>query len=315
MYSVICTLFEKDYHHGLAALTNSLYNNGFRGDIYAGYRGALPDWTSLAQDNEFMLWPGSKTLEVNKGLKIHFLPVNTQYHLTNYKPEFMIHLWSGPAKDADVMVYFDPDIVIKCKWTFYEKWTSYGIALVHEAISNDMPPTHPIRLEWEKVIKTCNMRVTRQLYSYINGGFCGVSRQYSGFLKVWAGIMNSAIQHYGLEPAKFMPSDRTNIFYASDQDALNIAAMCCEVPISEVGPEGMDFIHGGWLMSHAVGSQHKPWRKKFILEALKGNSPSLAERGFWKNVKGPVMSFPTNQIKLRRLSILIAAFIGRFYRR
>lgn len=315
MKSAVCTLFENHYHHGVAALTNSLYHNGYRGNIYAGYRGSLPNWSSLAKDNHLLFWPGAKTLNVKDGLYIHFLPVDTNYHLTNYKPDFMLRLWNGPAKDANAMAYFDPDIVIKCKWNFYEKWMSYGVALVHEIVSNDMPPTHPLRLQWDEVIRACNMRATRQLYSYINGGFCGVSKHNIEFLNVWVKIMSTAITHFGLEPNKFMPSDRTNIFYASDQDALNIAAMCSEVPISEVGPEGMDFIHGGWIMSHAVGSPHKPWRKNFIWAALKGNSPTLAERGFWMNVEGPLFCFRSIQVKLKRFSILIAAFIGRFYRR
>jgi hypothetical protein len=127
-------------------------------------------------------------------------------------------------------------------------------------------------------------------------------------------IMNMAIKHYDLNPGKFMPSDRTHAFFASDQDALNIAAMCSRCPISEIGPEGMDLTYGGWTMSHAVGSP-KPWKKNFILSALKGNPPSLTDRAYWLYVEGPVRCYQAITVKLKRISILLASLIGRFYRR
>jgi hypothetical protein len=83
--SFVCTLFEGHYHYGLAALTNSLYNNGFRGDIYAGYKGCLPTWASKSFINYNLIWNGASTLNVTEGLNIHFLPIDSNYHLTNYK--------------------------------------------------------------------------------------------------------------------------------------------------------------------------------------------------------------------------------------
>jgi hypothetical protein len=314
MNTIICTLFEKHYHYGLAALTNSLYHHGFRGSIYAGYRGSLPEWCSNAKDSHNDTWPNCRVLDVAKDLQIYFLPLDTDFHLTNYKPFFMLRLLNHLRKDAEAIAYFDPDIVVKCQWIFFENWMCAGVALVHEITANDMPATHPIRRQWEDVITKCNRKLTRNLTSYINGGFCGVHKLNEEFLHLWADVMNTAIKHYDLNPAKFMPSDRTHLFFATDQDALNIAAMCSRFPISEIGPEGMDLAYGGWTMSHAVGSP-KPWKKKFILSALKGNPPSLTDRSYWLYVEGPVSCYSSVTIKLKRLSILIAAFIGRFYRR
>ncbi|OUJ71195.1 hypothetical protein [Hymenobacter crusticola] len=314
MNSVVCTLFEGHYHYGLAALTNSLYQQGYRGVIYAGYRGALPEWAAAATENLSPCWPGSQTFEVAEGLQIHFLPVEVNYHLTNYKPDFMLRLWSGPAKDTQGMVYFDPDIVVKCKWKFYDKWITRGVALVHEVIANDMPSSHPLRLEWQEVIARIGKKNNRELRSYINAGFCGLTSNHKEFLKLWSTIISTAVEHYGLDSKTFIPFDRTHIFHGADQDALNIAAMCCECPISEIGPDGMDFINGGWTMSHAVGSP-KPWKKKFLLSALKGNPPSLAERAFWLNVAGPIICHGKQEVRVKRASILVSAFIGRFYRR
>ena len=314
MISVACTLFESHYHYGLAALINSLINNGFKGSIYAGYRGSLPGWCINRKTDPALDWDGATTLEVTGNVLLHFLPLNTEYHLTNYKPYFMVRLLEGPAKNAEIIAYFDPDIVIKCKWIFFEKWIFHGVALVHEITANDMPATHPIRKQWEDVIAKCNREVTRNLHSYINGGFCGVAKSNIEFLTLWVEIMNTAMKHYDLKPAKFMPSDRTHIFFASDQDALNIAAMSSKCPISEMGPEGMDLTHGGWTMSHAVGLP-KPWRKNFFLSALKGNPPSLTDRAYWSSVDGPVRCYQPVRVKLKRISILFASFLGRFYRR
>jgi hypothetical protein len=312
--AIVCTLFEGHYHYGLATLINSLYYKGYKGKVFAGYKGALPYWASDAKECKDKHWPGYFILNITTDLEVHFLLVETNWHLTNYKPEFMLLLWETVAKDAEAIAYFDPDIVVKCHWSFFERWMKQGVALVHEIISNDMPPSHPIRLEWKKVIEYCNLNTKRNPHSYINGGFCGVSKGNIEFLHIWKEIMTTATKSFGLQPDKFMPTDRTHIFFASDQDALNVAAMCSESPISEMGPEAMDFIHGGWTMSHAVGAP-KPWKKKFLYSLLKGVPPSLADREFWMNVDGPIRLYQPIAVKSKRLSISIGNFVSRFYRR
>jgi hypothetical protein len=313
MKSAVCTMFEGHYHYGVAALTNSLYNHGFEGSIYAGYKGSLPKWASHSQENPSLSWPGGSTFIISPKIHIHFLPINTEYHLTNYKPNFMLQLWDGPAKDAESITYFDPDIVIKCKWEFFEQWVSHGVAIVHEISDNDMPPTHPLRKEWEKVIYSCNKKPTRELYSYINGGFCGVSKNHIEFLQVWKDIFDAGMNFFNLTPGQWSHTyDRTYVFYKQDQDALNITAMCCKSPISEVGPEGMDLKPGGWIMSHAIGSP-KPWKKNFFLSSINAVSPSTADKTYWLNVFGPIKCFNSITIKRKRLAIAFSSFVSRFY--
>jgi hypothetical protein len=313
--SVICTLFEGHYHYGLAALANSLYVNGFRGSIYAGYRGALRGWSSEGEINPTLMWHGASTLRVTEGLKIHFLPLDTNYHLTNYKPDFMLRLLAGPAKEAKAIFYFDPDIVIKCKWEFFEKWMKYGVAVIHEIMANPMPSSHPIRLGWEEVMEKINKKTTRALNYYFNAGFCGISVQHIEFLNTWSRLVTAASEEYGLEPCKFVSSpDRTQHFNIIDQDAFNITAMCSESPISEMGPDGMDFYPGGWVMSHSTGSP-KPWKKRFLLSALSGLKPSRADREYLKYANGTIKTFKHNIIRLKKIDIAIAGLIGRFYSR
>lgn len=315
MNSAICTLYEGHYHHGLAALSNSLYNNGFRGSIYVGYKGELPFWANRAKDNLLLEWKGGKTLSVADGLELHFLPITIDFHLANYKPDFMLELWSKSAKQEESMFYFDPDIVIKCQWNYFEKWIDHGVALVHEIIANDMPNSHPLRKDWEKVIEKSNKKIIRSVDSYINSGFCGLLKKNIGFLDDWSNIIKVATVDFGFDVNQFELSQyRGYMFFAQDQDAFNIAAMCSESPISEMGPEAMDFIHGGFTMSHATGNP-KPWKKNFITSGLKGNPPTKAEKEFWNNVEFPINTFNRNTKIYKKIAIKIASILGRFYRK
>ncbi|MBC7886702.1 MAG: hypothetical protein H7Z13_02355 [Ferruginibacter sp.] len=315
MSYAVCTLFEGNYHYGVAALSNSLYKGGFRGSIYAGYRGKLPAWSDHAKETTLFQWQGAKTMKIGEGLQIHFLPLDTGDHFSNYKPVYMLRLFEGPAKDAEGLVYFDPDIVIKCSWDFFENWLGFGVAVVHEVISNDMPASHPIRRGWEELIKTSNRKVTSDIRSYLNGGFCGLTKSNTEFLKVWSEFIELAYSDHGHHRSQLKGHPRTTLFYCADQDAMNIAAMCCGCPISEIGPDGMDFVGGGWTMSHAT-TKPKPWNNNFLMSALKGRPPSLAEHNYWMNVLYPLAPYQNrSRIKFKILCLKIASFIGRFYRR
>jgi len=312
MNSVVCTIFEKHYHFGLATLVNSLQKFGFTGDIFAGYRGELPAWSDSALDNPKLEWLGAKSLKVTNNLTLHFLPVVTDFHLANYKPDFMLTLMKTVAKNAESIVYFDPDIIIKCNWDFFETWMSYGVSMVHEIISNDMPTSHPVRRGWEGVIKRSKRVVERNITSYINSGFCGVNRQNIEFLEVWSDIIQVAIKDYGFKANEFAHTNRSDLFFAKDQDAFNVAAMCSKSPISEIGPDGMDFLNGGFTMSHAVGHR-KPWLKDFIRSSLRGIPPTNTDKIFWSTVNGPLRPYKTSKIRLKKIALAIASLIGRFY--
>jgi hypothetical protein len=193
---------------------------------------------------------------------------------------------------------------------------SHGVAMVHEVLSNDMPPTHPIRKEWEKLIKACNKHTVRQLYSYINSGFCGVTRENMQFVKEWEEMISKGLEYYKHTKADFIfRSDRSDPFYANDQDALNITSMCSEVPICEMGPEAMDFINGGgFVMSHAI-SNPKPWMRKYVEAALNGYPQTLAEKEYWKNTTGPLWPFSQSHLRRKKYAMLLASVITRFNRR
>ncbi len=315
MSSIVCTLFEGHYHYGVAALTNSLYKQGFKGDIYAGYKGKLPMWATTAKDNTTLGCNGAKTLCIERVVNLHFIPLDTDYHLTNYKPAFMIDLWNGPAKNADNMFYFDPDIINKCSWQFYEEWVKHGIAIVHETIWNDMPSTHPKRMQWKQIAESAGYKVQNQLTSYLNAGFLGVHKNQIGFLELWKKLIDYSILNFNLNKAAFFQSNNNwDVLRVADQDLLNLSAMCTNERLSEFGPEGMDFIGGGWLMSHATGSP-KPWNKNFFLLSIMGNGPSITDKLFWKNCSYPINLYGKYNLSRKKTALLVSSFISRFYKR
>lgn len=314
--TIICTLFEKDYHHGVSVLVNSIYASNFRGDIFIGYKGNLPDWVKeKAIDTSVYSWAGGILVyEISSEFRLFFLKINTKKHLAHYKPLFMLELMNNVSTSAEKIVYFDPDIILKCNWLFFEVWMDFGVALVHEITMHDMPSSHPTRRLWEKIIIEAGYKITRQLSSYINSGFCGVTRNNLEFLSLWNSYVDIAINEYGQDETLFATFDRTALFWNIDQDTFNMTAMSSNTSISEYGPEGMDFLNGGQIMSHATGTP-KPWNKKFILNALKGNPPSLADKFYWKNSNNPIKLYNTRFLDLKKKSILIASFMGRFYKK
>jgi hypothetical protein len=109
MLVAICTLFEGDYHYGLGVLANSLYNEGFRGVIWAGY-------VELYQIGLNLL----KMVKVIKSFLSHpidcvirFIELTTPKFLSNYKPDFMLQLWESYCPEVEALFYFGPDIVNK----------------------------------------------------------------------------------------------------------------------------------------------------------------------------------------------------------
>lgn len=308
MQSAICTLFEGHYHYGLGALVNSLYLNGFRGVIWAGYRGELPFWAkplkSCDSFQEFI---------VAEGCVIRFVPVTANIHFTNYKPNFMLYLWEHYCPNTEAMFYFDPDIVIKCRWSFFEEWVGHGIALCQEIVNSSMPSDHPIRMAWKNYAVQRGFECNRSLNQYFNGGFIGIRKEYISALNVWKDLQEG-LSNIGVNLSGQMLTDRTYPFYGSDQDVLNLMAMITPHPLSTIGPESMDFVCGGFTMSHAVGSP-KPWCKKMMIEALKGVPPSAADKGYWQNTQTPIQLYPAHTLALKRFDISCAAAIGRIYRR
>lgn len=309
MNAAICTLFEGDYHHGLAALANSLFTHKFRGVIWAGYRGEIPEWAFPIVERN-----GYAQFNVGEACEMRFVRVVTEAHLTNYKPQFMLHIWECLHTDAEALFYFDPDIVVCGRWSFFEEWVLCGVALC-EDINSPMTDTDPIRCAWRRFGASRNVRLDRRTQSYVNGGFLGVTKASVQFVRIWKHMLELIKTEIGnASNFNWHNKDRTYLFYRNDQDALNMALESSTLPLSIIGREGMAFSGGGHVMYHALGGA-KPWRKMFVWEALHGWPPSGADKAFISHAAAPISLYTNGKLRRKRRALQIASGIGRFVRK
>lgn len=311
MHTAICTVFEKDYHYGVGALVNSLYHYGFRGIIWAGYRGNLPPWVTSCKQGD-----GYQEFTVAEGCTIRFVKLNTPKHFGFYKPDFMLQLWEKYCPEVEALFYFDPDIVNKCRWDFYEKWVSRGIAVCGDSWYL-VPANHPKRLAWLEFAQSQGFSCQRQLDYHYNSGFIGVHKSCKSIIEIWQKLeeLGEIAGHSNLQD---LYSDRAFHEYPylyGDQTYLNLALMLTTHPLSTVGPDGMDFIPGGTIMSHATVPSVKPWRKQLIMSALEGSSPTMTDRLYWRHAQTPIQMYSTAKFLWQNFELRCSAAIGRFIRR
>jgi hypothetical protein len=322
MNSAICTIFEGHYHYGVAALSNSLYKQGFRGTIYIGYRGKLPKWAMSGKRESIGKWKEAITLTPVKGLQLIFLHLDTTYNLANYKPDFMLELWQGPAKEAQRFFYFDTDIIIDMSWSCFEQWVNCGVALC-EDVNSPLQEFHPRRVGWRNYYKNYNIELQFKNQIYVNAGFVGLLKKDISFLTSWVQLqekMSAAIG--GLENSIFsnqtynstiLKMEGFQIFNKPDQDALNATIEAYNGTISYMGKEGMGFGSGNTSMFHALGSP-KPWKANHFLRAIQGSPPRKEDIAYWKNSTSPFLVHSKWEISRKKINIKIAKIIGRFYK-
>jgi hypothetical protein len=308
--AAICTLFEGDYHLGLAAFLNSLVKAGYAGTVWAGYRGALPPWISQLDRIENN---HADEFRVTDQVRLAFLKLSTSIHLTNYKPRFMLDLLANEARDCKYLWYFDPDIFINASWSFFANWQSYGIALCQEVVDNIFPADAPLRQQWMKLAAGIGFADPRPVNRYYNAGMVGVPTAHAEFLEEWERLINLAAS-LGYDLKYLGHGSREMPFNIYDQDALNIAIMYTKSSLTTLGPQGMGFILGAsMMMYHAVGP--KPWRESFLLRAIRGMPPSGAMKFFFTLVDSPIRAYAPLPLRAKKLACSTAAFIGRFYSR
>jgi hypothetical protein len=309
MNITLCTLFEGNYHFGVAALSNSLIAGGYTGTLWVGYRGALPAW--IVDSPSFDRATG--TLQVADGLQLRMIELDTPLHFTYYKPTFMREVLERHAPQAGIVGYVDPDIVVKCAWSAFCGWFSEDGISVCEDINWSFPARHPKRLLWNRFFAEHGESPRRTLDRYFSAGFIALSRQHLDFLELWRRLCDIVVD-YNQGAKKLKAGGAAELFHSTDQDALNFALTVSELPLNTAGPEAMDFAPGGYYLSHAIGSV-KPWHGGHIGHALKGRPPSLASKAYYQFANAPIKPYADGDFARRQFSLKIASAIGRVYRR
>lgn len=305
--SVVFTLLEGHYHLGAAVLFNSLFAAGFRGKCLIGHRGPPPPWCTARSPEGRPRWDGPE------GFHVECVTVETDWHLTNHKPAFFLRLWREIVPDAERLYYFDPDVVVKREWNYFEDWADCGIALVQD-VNPLMPPDHPVRLAWARFLREAGHPSIHARDAYYNGGFVGAHRRDVAFIELWHQLIVAG------ESAGFTPKTvsqrmkRYPYFRFADQDFLAMATMVSPAPLSTVGPSGMDFFPGGTQLSHAMG-RPKPWLRFYLGRALAGIPLATADRQFWSHAAGPIPAVSAGRVRWKTIDLALASFLNRFYRR
>lgn len=317
----VCTLFEGNYHLGAAALINSFAKNNFSGSFFAGYRGELPPWVKPSEQSPAWMWDGMTVMEINSEFIVYFLPLNTDYHFTNYKPDFMLELWSGPASEAEEMYYLDPDIVLCLNWSEMRRWIQAGVGLCGD-VNSPMAQNHPKRVQWREYFPKYGIHLHFKSEIYVNGGFVGLRKSEIEFLQIWKSIQESMAHRIGglnrsSLKGEALPSSETGVFSPfskTDQDALNAAVEAFDGPVSILDRDAMGFGLSTAILPHALG-QPKPWDKKYFHEAFQGRPPRQVDKEFWKHVRGPIKVFRDAKIRRKNRALQFAVLLARFYRR
>ena len=150
LQETICTLYEKDYHFGLAAFINSLAHKGYYGTVWIGYRDELPPWLSQLKPDA-PVQAGDEMIPaylVEGKVRLVFIRINPPHHLANFKPQFMLQVLNHYSPACKCLWYFDPDIYLVSAWSLYSQWTNFGIAVCADINQSVLHENAPLRRRW-----------------------------------------------------------------------------------------------------------------------------------------------------------------------
>lgn len=305
---VVCTVAENSYFHGVAALLNSLVHANFEGTLVVGYRGKRPSWLNNLKEDS-----APRTYEVTPSVRLQLIEVTSSWHLNNYKPYLLCQCLFDLHPKAEVVYYFDTDIVVTHNWNVFAEWAHLGVVAVLDIADTYMSPYHPYRRAWEALAARRN-RKCRDFTGYVNGGCVGISRAHADFAVVWSELMEE-LQQDGADMSKIRNPASKLEFARMDQDMLNATIMATDLPLVVLGIEAMgSFPWVGSVMLHALWRK-KPWQRNYIVDALRGFPPDRAHQGYWRFVNGPIHPFSRLELLRKRTGLRLGRLLGLLHMR
>src|SRR6056297_2463728 len=155
---MICTICDDSFAPGCVALFNSLCRSGFRGEFLVGLVGGGEKLRSVLQEQS------------PKGVECHFRDLPRVSNVNYYKPS-LLRICCDEF-DAERFFFFDSDVVCATDWDDFISWLECGVAVCSDVSHFAMPPSHPMRGTWRRLIADRGL-VAREFTGYVNGGFLG----------------------------------------------------------------------------------------------------------------------------------------------
>ena len=282
--TLVATLCEGDYWDGVAALANSLARAGFRGGFRVGCQGRVPEWARRADGRDA------------GGFSFGLIEIETDYHLTHYKPEFLLRVAAEEVEPFERLAYIDADAVVAQPWAAFDAWIDRGIA-VCEDVNGKLPFDDPRREGWRRFFRSGEEGKAVSPGGYVfpgpagggreglyaNGGFLGLRREQLGFLSLWRDLIDAAAPAVG--GLRNWSSVAPSPFHIADQDCLNVALMLTAEPVEFAPASAMGFCPGPLWLPHTLGPR-KPWRRPFLWPSLLGREVGAAADAYWRSAPG-----------------------------
>jgi hypothetical protein len=298
------TIAEGSYFDGVVALLNSVIKSGFTGNFHVFYRGDLPEWTrSLSEVSP-------STYQVGEN-KVIFRLSKFPHHLRFSKPASMMEVLEEDP-ELDGIFYADPDVTLLAPWSFFESWIEQGVTVCLDSNFPWIHERHPWRASWAKLIAESGLNVVSKRREYANSGFVGIPRSQVQVLENWGKLVETYVKS-GADVTTFKKESRIAPV-AGDQDLLMATLSTIEEEPSFLGRDGMGFNDHFMVMSHAV-ARIKPWDRRFVWTALKGDKARETNLHWLENLREPVEGISKLRWYTKMLDYKASLLISRFWRR